>query len=175
MTRPLYLDTETTGLDPAAGAELVEVAIIDDDGAVLMNTLVNPGRPIPAAVTAIHGITDDMVIGAPAADEIRRQVLDLVAGADVVIYNAPFDMGFFPGILDVANSVRCCMRRFADEWPGRVWSEEQGGWKRQKLSIAAAHVGHDWAGAEAHRAVDDVRACRSVWRWLKQQQISVCR
>jgi DNA polymerase-3 subunit epsilon len=163
----LFLDTETTGLDPATGAELVEVALVDDDGAILLHTLVNPGHPIPAALTEIHGITDAMVATAPTANDVRQKVLQLVAGHHLVIYNAPFDAAFFPGINGQANAIQCCLRRFADEWPDRTWSDERGGWKRQKLATAAAHVGHDWEGAGAHRALADALACRSVWHWLK--------
>ncbi len=169
----LFLDTETTGLSPSSGADLVEVAIVNDDGDVILNTLVDPGSQIPPEVAAIHGITDSMVSGAPPVAEVRQQVLKLVRGVELVIYNAPFDTAFFPGIEQTAAATRCCMRRFSDEWPCRVWSAEQDGWKRQKLSTAAAHVGHDWQGAGAHRALADALACRTVWRWLEVQNEGV--
>ncbi len=167
----LYLDTETMGLSPEQGAELVEIAVIDDAGTVLFDSLVNPGRPIPPVLTTLHGITDAMVVDAMPADEARRLVLDLVRGHELVIYNAPFDIVFFPGIENAAAAIHCCMRRFSDEWPGRTWSEEQGGWKRQKLTVAAAHCGHQWAGTGPHRALADARACRTVWQWCEHQAV----
>lgn len=163
----LYLDTETTGL--GADAEiievaLVEVAVVDDGGVVLLNTLVNPGRSIPAAATAIHGITDDMVADAPTATEVVARVLDLARGRTVVIYNAAFDVQFFPGLQEVATAVECCMRRHA-EWRGQ-WSEWHEGFKWHKLTVAAKDAGHDWGGGTAHRALADAQACRTVWQWL---------
>ncbi|MCW3664158.1 3'-5' exonuclease, partial [Burkholderia cenocepacia] len=59
MTNFILLDTETTGLDESA--EIVEIAVIDDAGNVLLNTLVKPKHPIPNSATAIHGITNAMV------------------------------------------------------------------------------------------------------------------
>ena len=58
---PVYLDTETTGLDKTA--EIVEIAVVDDAGQILINQLVRPSKPIPAEVTLLHGITNEMVAG----------------------------------------------------------------------------------------------------------------
>ncbi|KAF0225713.1 MAG: DNA polymerase III subunit epsilon-like 3'-5' [Rhodospirillaceae bacterium] len=160
----IYLDTETTGLRLEDGAALVEVAVVDDEGAVLLNTLVNPGRPIPSSATAIHRISDDMVADAPPATEVVARVLDLARGRTVVIYNAAFDIQFLPGLQDVAASVECCMRRHA-EWRGQ-WSEWHDGYKWHKLTVAAKEAGHDWSGGAAHRALADAQACRTVWQWL---------
>jgi len=52
----VYLDTETTGLSPGNGARIVEIAILDDDGRPLLDTLVNPDCEIPDEASSIHGI-----------------------------------------------------------------------------------------------------------------------
>lgn len=160
----IYLDTETTGLRLDDGAALVEVAVVDDDGAVLLNTLVNPDRPIPASATAIHGIADDMVADAPPATDVVARVLDLARDHTVVIYNAAFDIQFLPGLQEVAASVECCMLRYA-EWRGQ-WSEWHDGYKWHKLTVAAKDAGHDWGDDPAHRALADAQASRVVWQWL---------
>ena len=157
----VYIDTETTGLSRSAGDELVEVALVDDDGAVLPSTLVNPGFHIPPDATEIHGITDDMAACAPDADTVRRWVTDLIAGNDVVIYNVAFDSRFLD--LGAAASVSCCMIRYAEhhgDWSN--WHESN---KWQPLSVAAHAAGHVWTG-DAHRALADAQACRTIWRWL---------
>ena len=61
MSSYVYLDTETTGLSARAGARLVEVAIVDDSGTPLFDSLINPGIPIPWGASSIHGISDSMV------------------------------------------------------------------------------------------------------------------
>jgi DNA polymerase-3 subunit epsilon len=158
--RTLYLDTETTGLHPPDD-RIVEIAIVDDDGAALLDTLVNPERRIGFAST-IHGITDAMVAGAPTFDMLERDIAALVEDAHVVIYNASFDVKFFPDALGGAARISCAMRRYA-----RALGGARGRW--HKLAVAADHVGHDWDGA-AHRALADARAARSVWRWLDRQE-----
>ncbi|TAK55024.1 MAG: 3'-5' exonuclease [Gammaproteobacteria bacterium] len=154
----LYLDTETTGLSPAKGDAIVEVAIVDGRGRPVLDTLVNPGRSIPWQASKIHGITDDMVRGKPTLAQLLPRVLEIIESEQVIIYNARFDAPFFPGELSQALIVECAMIRFADVHGGR-W---------QKLDVAAEHVGHRWTGA-AHRALADAQACRSVWNWLVER------
>ena len=71
----LILDTETTGLDD--DAEVVELAVIDCAGTVLLDTLVRPSGPVPAEAAAIHGITDAMLADAPTWSEIHARFCDL--------------------------------------------------------------------------------------------------
>lgn len=154
---PIYLDTETTGLDPARGDAIVEVAIVDAAGRTLIDTLVDPQRDIPWQATRVHGISRDMVDGKPTLAQLMPRILDIVRDEDVVIYNARFDAPFFPGRLSQAAGVHCAMIRFAAALDGGRW---------RRLDVAARHAGHRWTGA-AHRALADAQACRSVWRWLE--------
>lgn len=85
----LFLDTETTGL--GGDAEIVEIAVLDRSGKPILDTLVRPTCSIPAAVVAIHGITDRMVHSAPTWPEIHAGVAGVLAGRKVIAYNAPFD------------------------------------------------------------------------------------
>ena len=154
----VFLDTETTGFSPAGDA-IVEIGIVDDRGRVLLDTLVNPRRPIPWQARNVHGISDDMVRNQPTLEQIMPQVLTIVAGQQVVIYNAKFDAPFFPGRLSQAKEVACAMTHFARRLGG----------PNRKLAFAADHVGHRWTG-NAHRALADALACRSVWLWLESQR-----
>ncbi|CAH0535465.1 hypothetical protein VST7929_03039 [Vibrio stylophorae] len=65
----IYLDTETTGLDD--NAEIIEISIISESGHVLLDTLVKPSQTVSAEATAIHGITDADLVGAPTWPEIK--------------------------------------------------------------------------------------------------------
>lgn len=85
----LILDTETTGL--ADSDEIVEIAILRIDGQHLLNEIIRPSRPIPADVTAIHGITDADVESARIWPNIWPVVQPLIANRRVITYNAPFD------------------------------------------------------------------------------------
>jgi len=87
---PVYLDTETTGLNSTD--ELIEISINDSDGSPLVETLVKPSRPIPAEATAIHGITNEEVSTARTWPAVWPQVRGALFGRLVVIYNQDFDL-----------------------------------------------------------------------------------
>jgi len=155
----IYLDTETTGLSPAKGDRIVELAIVDDAGMPLLDTLVNPGCPIPWYARNVHGISDEMVAGAPSLSALLPRIREIAAASrTLVIYNASFDLPFFPPGTWDGVEVRCAMRRFADV-NGTRW---------QKLDAAARQVRHRWTG-DKHRALADALAARSVWRWCEQK------
>ena len=91
------VDTETTGMSPADGHRLVEVArvaIVDGALGEEWSTLVHPGRPIPPDATRVPGISDAMVANAPKAAEAGRQLREACADLPLVFHNAPFDLPF---------------------------------------------------------------------------------
>jgi len=146
----VVIDTETTGLDPATDA-LVEIAAVryrPREGVIgpIWQTLVNPGRPIPAAASAIHGITNVMVAFAPQPDdawqEFRRFLGDV---AVLVAHNAIFDRSFLP-VAYAERSWLCTMRLSKHLWPDAPTYSNQG--LRYWLDV-------DAPATVAHRAADD--------------------
>ena len=162
--KTVYLDTETIGLDPGRD-ELLEIAIVDDQGKTLINTLIRPQRRRQwQKAQRIHGITPKDVLGAPMLVDVLPDVVAAVSGARLVIYNAAFDLGFLPGVVGSAAAlVDCCMEAFAAAYDD--YSDYHGDYHWQSLDTAARYVGHDWQG-NAHRALSDALACRAVWHYL---------
>ena len=96
--RQIILDTETTGLEPAQGHRLVELAAVE-----LVNRrrsgnrfqrYLNPERASDVAAIHIHGLADDFLLDKPKFRDIAREFLDFISGAELIIHNAPFDLAF---------------------------------------------------------------------------------
>ena len=93
----LAVDTETTGMKPAEGHRLVEVAHVAVTDGVLAgewSSLVNPARPIPPDATRVHGIRDDMVASAPSIASVGQTLRVACGDLALVFHNAPFDLPF---------------------------------------------------------------------------------
>ena len=92
-----FLDVDTTGISTRKGGRICEIAIIRTRGGKEIDawdSLVHPGRPIPAVVTNIHGINDVMVEDSPRFEGVSAQVGEMLEDAAIVCHNAPFDIGF---------------------------------------------------------------------------------
>ena len=96
--RQVVLDTETTGLDPAEGHRVIEIGCVEVVNRRLTgNTYhqyINPERTIDAAATEVHGITNESLADKPRFADIAEDFLAFIDGAELVIHNAPFDVGF---------------------------------------------------------------------------------
>ena len=87
---PVFLDTETTGI--GLGDVVIEVAVVDTNGEMLFNSLINPERPIPEESSKVHGITDEMVRDAPTMCQVWPEIEAVLKDRAIGIYNAEFDM-----------------------------------------------------------------------------------
>ena len=105
--RQIFLDTETTGLLPEEGHRVIEIGCIEMiNRRITGNNLhwyLNPERDIDVAASEIHGITLDQLQDKPRFTDIAQQFVDFVAGAEIIIHNAAFDMGFLESELGRAN------------------------------------------------------------------------
>ena len=98
MTRQIFLDTETTGLSPEGGDRLVEIGCLEMVNRRLtgrnLHFYVNPERPGNEEATRIHGLTDEFLADKPRFAEVADELVAYIAGAELIIHNAPFDVGF---------------------------------------------------------------------------------
>jgi DNA polymerase III subunit epsilon len=96
--RQIFLDTETTGLDARNGDRLIEIGCIEMVNRRLtgnnLHFYVNPERPCNPDAVKVHGITDDFLADKPLFAAVADEMLRYVAGAEIIIHNASFDVGF---------------------------------------------------------------------------------
>lgn len=88
--QPVYLDTETTGLE--RDDEIVEISIVDHDGSLLFTSLVKPSRPIPPDAQRIHHISNTDVASAPAWPILWPKIRSFLYGRTIAAYNTSFDL-----------------------------------------------------------------------------------
>jgi DNA polymerase-3 subunit epsilon len=92
------LDTETTGFNPETGDKIIEIGAVELVKRKLTHNnyhqYVHPERSVPADAIAIHGITDEFLQDKPVFAEIANDFMNFVQGAELIIHNAPFDVGF---------------------------------------------------------------------------------
>ncbi len=103
--RQLFLDTETTGLNPADGHRVIEIGCVEMFNRCLSGShfhyYLQPDREIDAEAIAVHGITHEFLQDKPRFAEIAEAFLDYIEGAELLIHNAPFDVGFLNNELDL--------------------------------------------------------------------------
>lgn len=96
--RQVVLDTETTGLEPNDGHRVIEIGCVEViNRRITGNNLhlyLNPERDIDEGALAVHGISTEFLAGKPTFDKVVDEFLAFVDGAELVIHNAPFDVGF---------------------------------------------------------------------------------
>lgn len=96
--RQIVLDTETTGLDPAQGHRVIEIGAVELIGRKLtgntFHVYLNPQRLVEQEAIAIHGISNEFLQDKPVFSQVADKFIDFIEGAELVIHNAAFDVGF---------------------------------------------------------------------------------
>ncbi|MEJ2464540.1 MAG: DNA polymerase III subunit epsilon [Candidatus Thiodiazotropha sp.] len=98
MTRQIILDTETTGLEPEQGHRIIEIGCVEMvDRRLTGNNFhqyLQPDREIDAGAIEVHGITNEFLADKPHFTDVAADFIDYVRGGELIIHNAPFDVGF---------------------------------------------------------------------------------
>jgi DNA polymerase III subunit epsilon len=119
MSRQIFLDTETTGLSPDSGDRIVEIGCVEMVNRRLtgrhLHFYINPERPNSEDAVRVHGLTDEFLADKPTFAALVDQIMDYCAGAEVIIHNAAFDIGFLN-----AELARCGHGKFTDHVSGVI-------------------------------------------------------
>jgi len=106
--RQIVLDTETTGLEPKAGHRIIEIGAVEIVGRRLTGNhyhqYINPERAIDAGAQEVHGITSEFLSDKPVFADVAAEFLEYASGAELIIHNAAFDIGFLNNELRLIKS-----------------------------------------------------------------------
>ncbi|MCO1333299.1 DNA polymerase III subunit epsilon [Microbulbifer sp. OS29] len=108
--RQVVLDTETTGLDPKSGHRIIEIGCVELVNRKLTgrhyHQYINPQRQVEDGAMEVHGITNEFLVDKPVFAQIADDFMSFCEGAELVIHNAPFDVGFINAELRLLGSPR---------------------------------------------------------------------
>ena len=165
--RQIVLDTETTGLDPASGDRVIEVAAIEIFNFLptggTFHRVIDPERDVPEESTRVHGFTYDMLRGKPRFADIAEEMLAFIGPSEIIAHNAPFDFGFLDAELVRAGRSKLDRARMVDSldlarrrFPGQVNS----------LDALCRRLGVDNSMRTSHNALLDVKLLAEVFLQL---------
>ena len=130
--RQIFLDTETTGLSPESGDRIIEIGCVEMLNRRLsgrnLHFYLNPQRPNSEDAVKVHGLTDEFLADKPLFEAVADELMDYLNGAEIVIHNAAFDIGFLNEELrrmgrerftDVAAAVTDSLAMAREMFPGK--------------------------------------------------------
>jgi len=177
MERTIVLDTETTGLSPQAGHRIIEVGCVEIVNRRItgnyFHEYYNPEREIEEGAQQVHGISNEFLSDKPVFNQHIDKFLDFVRDAEVVIHNAPFDVGFIDHELKLANpslgeisqycSITCTLQMARKRYPGQ----------RNSLDALCQRLGVDNSKRELHGALIDADLTAQVYLMMTGGQVSL--
>jgi DNA polymerase-3 subunit epsilon len=174
--RKVILDTETTGLDYRTGDRLVEIGCVEMLGrqltGVRFHKYLNPEREVPAGAVAVHGLTDEFLADKPKFCDVVDEFADFIRGAEIIIHNAAFDVGFLNNELGLLqkDSVEQLSHCVTDTL--RMAREMRPG-KKNNLNALCVEFGIDNASRTLHGALLDAELLAEVYLAMTRGQNSL--
>ena len=174
--RQIFLDTETTGLYPAQGHRIIEIAAIEMINRRPTNNhfhvYLNPEREIDPAAQEVHGITLEFLQDKPLFAAIAQDMMSFIGDAELIIHNAPFDLGFLNSELGriglqpietMCGKITDTLKMAKDSRPGQ----------RNNLDALCRHFGIDNSKRTLHGALLDAELLAEVYMAMTRGQDSL--
>ncbi len=171
--RKIVVDTETTGLDPKQGHRIIELAAIELEGRKVslrrFHRYLNPEREIDAGAVAVHGLTYERLQNEAKFADIAASFMEFIEGAELIIHNAPFDIGFLNremellGMPPMQNAVVDTLKLAREMHPG----------KKNSLDALCGRYAIDNAHRSLHGALLDTELLAEVYFAMTRGQESL--
>jgi DNA polymerase-3 subunit epsilon len=175
--RQVVLDTETTGLDPAAGHRVIEVGCIElvhrRYSARDFHRYINPERAVDPGALAVHGIEESFLATQPVFADIAADFIEFVRGAELVIHNAEFDIGFINHELERLDGLPSDIREICDVRDTLSLARRMHPGQRNSLDALAKRYDVDNSMRELHGALLDAKILAEVYLAMTGGQVSL--
>jgi DNA polymerase III subunit epsilon len=165
--RQIVLDTETTGLEPSQGHRIIEIGCVEVDQRRLtgrhFHQYIKPEREIDEAAQEVHGITLEFLEDKPVFASIADEFLEFVRGAELLIHNAPFDIGFLDAELARLGSSYGCMTDYCLVTDTLSMARRKHPGQRNSLDALCKRYDVDNSQRDLHGALLDAEILADVY------------
>lgn len=173
--RQVVLDTETTGLEVSQGHRLVEIACVELVERKLTGrqyqTYLNPLRTIDEGARAVTGIADEFLLDKPLFDAVVDEFLAFVEGAELIIHNASFDIGFLDAEMAALAVSRGCITDHCTVLDTLAMARAQYPGQRNSLDALCRRLGVNNARRELHGGLIDAQLLADVYLTMTSGQV----
>jgi DNA polymerase-3 subunit epsilon len=175
--RQIVLDTETTGLEPSEGHRIIEIGCVEVVERRLtgndFHRYIQPDREIDAGAEAVHGITNEFLADKPRFADVVEELLDYCRGAELVIHNAPFDVGFLNHELRLWREDAPAIDKLCAVSDSLVLARRMHPGQRNSLDALCKRYGIDNTHRDLHGALLDAQILADVYLAMTGGQVSL--
>jgi DNA polymerase III subunit epsilon len=175
--RQIILDTETTGLDPRQGNRIIEIGALEMiDRKLTGNSFheyINPEREMEEGAFAVHGISSESLKDKPLFKAILPKFLEFIQGAELVIHNAPFDVGFLNYEFQWVKKSMGTVAKYCKVFDTLVLAKKMHPGQRNNLDALCKRYGVDNSNRDLHGALLDAELLGFVYLAMTGGQVNL--
>ena len=175
--RIVVLDTETTGLNPQEGHRIIEIGCVELVKRRLtgkrFHVYINPDRIIDEGAIAVHGITNQFLDDKPHFEQIVEDFIEFIRGAELVIHNAPFDVGFINHEFSRLKNKAGTVTDYSEVFDTLAYARKKHPGQRNSLDALCKRYGIDNSHRDLHGALLDAEILADVFLFMTGGQSSL--
>ncbi len=175
--RQIVLDTETTGLEPTEGHKIIEIGCIELINRQItrnqFHQYLQPDRKIDDEAIQVHGITNKMLQDKPRFVDIVQQFIDFIQGAELLIHNAPFDVGFIDYELKSLGQNWQSLEHYCEITDTLQMARKRYPGQKNNLDALCKRLGIDNTKRQLHGALLDAQILADVYLTMTGGQVSL--
>lgn len=175
--RQVVLDTETTGLSPEQGHRIIEIGCVELVGRRLtknrFHVYLNPDRLIDEGAIEVHGISNEFLEDKPHFEDVADDFMRFIQGAELIIHNAPFDVGFLNHELSLLEGSKATVEHACDVLDTLLYARKKHPGQRNSLDALCKRYGIDNSHRQLHGALLDAEILADVYLLMSGGQSSL--
>lgn len=175
--RLVVLDTETTGLNPQEGHRIIEIGCVELINRRLtgkrFHVYINPDRAIDAGAIEVHGITNEFLDDKPRFKDVYEDFIAFINGAELIIHNAPFDVGFINAEFSKLGNQTADVNGLCQVFDTLTYARKKHPGQRNSLDALCKRYGIDNSHRDLHGALLDAEILADVFLMMTGGQASL--